>query len=95
MAKSDWHAEDIKAAIRKTGVTLTALALQHGWSESAVRHALRRAWPEVEAVIARHLGRQPQDIWPSRYRADGLPLTQSTTRHNKTGRLHSHRQINM
>ncbi|MGC5198600.1 helix-turn-helix domain-containing protein [Aphanothece microscopica] len=71
---ADWHAEDVKAAVRKTGVSLTALARQHGLSESAVRMTLRRSWPRVEAIIARHLGKKPQAIWPSRYDARGRPL---------------------
>lgn len=73
MQKPDWHPEDVKAAIRKTGTTLTALALAHGLSESAVRITLLRAWPRVEALIARHLGRRPQEIWPSRYDSLGQP----------------------
>jgi len=71
----DWHAEDIKAAIRKTGVTLTSFALAHGLSESAVRQTLRRPWPRVEALIAGHLKQRPQAIWPSRYDARGRPLS--------------------
>lgn len=73
MPRPDWHPEDVKAAVRKTGTTLTALALAHGLSESAVRMALRRPWPRVEALIARHLGRRPQEIWPSRYDSLGKP----------------------
>lgn len=70
----DWHPEDVKAAVRKTGTTLTALALAAGLSESAVRMTLRRPWPRVQALIARHLGLPPQEIWPSRYDARGRPL---------------------
>jgi Ner family transcriptional regulator len=63
----DWHPEDVKAAIRKTGLTMTALSLSHGLAENAVRMTLRRPWPRVEAIIAAHLGLRPSDIWPSRY----------------------------
>lgn len=72
---ADWHPEDVKAAVRKTGVSLTALAIQHGLSESAVRMTLRQPWPRVEAIIAKHLGQKPQAIWPSRYDARGRPLS--------------------
>ena len=72
---TDWHPEDVKAAIRKTGITLTALALAHGLSESAVRQALRRRQPRAQGVIARHLGLPPRAIWPSRYDAQGRPLS--------------------
>lgn len=70
----DWHREDIKAAIRKTGVTLEALALAHKLSRSAVRQTLLRPWPRVQAIVAQHLGVAPQEIWPSRYDAFGAPL---------------------
>lgn len=70
----DWHSEDIKAAIRKTGVTLTALSIAAGFSPSAVRTCLMTPIPRVQDAIARHLGLKPQDIWPSRYDAKGRPL---------------------
>ena len=73
--RTDWHPEDVKAAVRKTGATLTSLAVGHGLSESAVRRALISPWPRVEAIIARHLGKKPQAIWPSRYDARGRPLS--------------------
>lgn len=70
----DWHPEDVKAAIRKTGTTLAALSLKAGLSEGAAKRALVVAWPRVQALIARHLGLRPQQIWPSRYDACGRPL---------------------
>lgn len=70
----DWHPERVKAAIRMTGTTLTALALDNGLSESAVRRALTQPWPRVQAIIAKHLGLAPQTIWPSRYDPRGKPL---------------------
>lgn len=72
-APPDWHPEDIKAAIRKTGITLEALGRTAGFSASVVTIALRRPIPRVEALIARHLGVQPQQIWPSRYDEQGNP----------------------
>ena len=66
--------EDIKAAIRKTGITLNDLSRRNGYCVAAVRMTLRRRWPAIETIIATHLGCKPQDIWPSRYDADGVPL---------------------
>jgi len=68
-----WHKEDIRAEIRKTGVTLTELALNNGMEQSAVRVALCRPHFAAEQLIAKHLGRKPQDLWPDRYEADGTP----------------------
>jgi Ner family transcriptional regulator len=70
---ADWHPEDVKAAIRKTGTTMEALGLSAGFSRVVVGIALRRPMPRIEALIARHLGVAPQTIWPSRYDAEGNP----------------------
>jgi Ner family transcriptional regulator len=70
----DWHVEDIKAAIRKTGMTLSDLSLAAGFSEGAATRALLTPWPRMEAAIAARLGRAPQEIWPSRYSPDGRPM---------------------
>jgi Ner family transcriptional regulator len=92
---TDWHAEDVKAAVRKTGTTLTALALANGLSESAVRLVLIRPWPKVQAIVARHIGLRPQDIWPSRYDALGRPLRglhASRSPHRSAAPASPHRQ---
>jgi Ner family transcriptional regulator len=70
----DWHPEDIKGAIRKTGITLSALGRLHGLPASACSFALIRPWPRVQEIIAARIGRKPQDLWPSRYDAAGNPL---------------------
>lgn len=70
----DWHPEDIKAAVRKTGTTLSALSRAAGLSDGAAKRALETPWPRAEAIIASCIGRRPQDIWPSRYDREGLPV---------------------
>jgi Ner family transcriptional regulator len=64
---SGWHPEDVKAAIRKTGVSLTELALRNGLDESYIRQTLQRPLPRGEQIIAAHLGLEPKIIWPDRY----------------------------
>lgn len=71
---TDWHPEDIKAAVRKTGTTLSALSRAAGLSDGAAKRALETPWPRAEAIIAHCIGRRPQDIWPSRYDRNGAPL---------------------
>lgn len=61
------HREDIKAAVRKTGTTLKAIALEGGLSESACRKALDVPSPRAEALIAAHLKRPLHCLWPDRY----------------------------
>lgn len=70
----DWHREQIKAAVRMSGTSLSSLAKTSGYEPSSFYWALRRPWPAVELIIAAHLDRRPQDIWPSRYDRRGKPL---------------------
>jgi Ner family transcriptional regulator len=68
---SGWHREDVKAAIRKKGQTLTSLSLLNDFSPAYLRNALRRPLFEGEQIIARFLGIAPHVIWPDRYNVDG------------------------
>lgn len=65
--RRDMHPEEIKAAVRMTGITLTALALQAGLSESACRNALRKKSGRADEAIAVQIGKSLEAIWPSRY----------------------------
>jgi Ner family transcriptional regulator len=75
--RADWHREDIKAAIRRSGITLAALSSEHGFTVSSCSWCLMRPWPRMQAIIAQRLGVAPQTIWPSRYDAAGAPLPSS------------------
>lgn len=90
---ADMHPEQVKAAVRMTGITLTELAERNGYSESAVRRTLRHPWPSVEAIIARQIGKRPQEVWPSRYHPDGSPRSRVSNGESKRGRRPRHRQI--
>lgn len=73
---ADWHPEDIKAAVRKTGVSLDALGRDNGYARGSLRMALTKPWPAGQAIIAARIGVPPQQIWPSRYDPKtGEPLT--------------------
>jgi len=64
---SGWHPEDIKAAVRRRGSTLTQLSRDHGFCDAAASQALRRTWRAVEKVIADFLGVPARRLWPERY----------------------------
>lgn len=65
---SDWHPEDIKAAVRKRGCTLAELARRNGLKRQALHHSLRgRLTERGDQIVAEFLGERPQNIWPSRY----------------------------
>lgn len=90
-ARPDWHPEDVKAALRKKGFTLSRLSLQHGFHHSMmtrVVHEGRSA--KVQAIIAAALRTTPQTIWPSRYNADGTPRRRNQRRGETPA---AHRQI--
>ncbi|QQQ17782.1 helix-turn-helix domain-containing protein [Brevundimonas vitis] len=65
------HPEEIKCEVRMTGITLTGLALRHGFSPSACRKALVVPCPRVDRVIAKRIGRKLHEVWPERYDTRG------------------------
>lgn len=70
-----WSPEVIKAAIAMRGMTLRALALRHGLSESACRQSISRGnSPAADRVISKFLNVPLYELWPDRYDADGFPL---------------------
>lgn len=71
-AQQDWHKEDIKAALHKRGFTFKGLALANGYrSVDACSQSLHRPYPKVERIVAAAIGVAPEEIWPSRYKANG------------------------
>jgi len=68
-----WHPEDIKAAIRKRGITLTDLARRNDLDPSTVIQACHRPLYAGERVIAEFLGVPATQIWPDRYDGQGQP----------------------
>ena len=65
--KQDWHREEIVAAVRKRGKTITALSIESGLSANTLKSALQFKYPKGERIISDFLGVPPQEIWPSRY----------------------------
>lgn len=65
---SDWHSADIIAALKKRGITLSAVSRKAGLASTTLTNALVRHWPKGERLIAEALDVTPEQIWPSRYR---------------------------
>lgn len=77
---TDMHPEDIKAAIRKKGITLAELATRANVSKQAVSAAIeRRSSERVDQLIANFIGLKPHQIWPSRYTAQGKRIRYRAT----------------
>lgn len=71
-SQDDWHPEDIKAALRKKGITLSLLAAKHNLKDSSSFSAcLVRPMKANEERIAAAMNMHPKDLWPSRYNSDG------------------------
>lgn len=68
------HPEDIKAAVRKTGITLAELARRNGLSTSTTRKALRHPQPAGARVIAAYLGLSVHAIWPEWFAPNGTRI---------------------
>lgn len=77
----DCHWEDVKARLRKAGVPLSAIARDLGVDASVVSRALRLPVSErVDREVARRLGVNAADIWPSRYTRQGSRIRVSAFR---------------
>lgn len=77
-AEAGWHAEDIKAELRKRlgrEGDVTALSRAWGYDPSAISKVLARPGHsrKVEVLIAGALGLAPHAVWPDRWHADGTP----------------------
>ncbi len=81
-----WHREDVKAAIRKRGISLEQLSEANGLDKRACSLALLRPHFAAELVIAEFLGVSPRQIWPHRYDSDG------TYKHPKSRTYHTSRR---
>lgn len=87
------HAEQIKAAIRMTGITLTELSLRAGLGECTVRQALFfQHCPAGEKAIIDHLGLPPHQIWPNRYDKDGNRVIGQNQSNTTKSKRSGHRQ---
>ena len=74
MDRKNMHPEDIKCAIRKTGITVSSLGPLNGLADSSIRQALIRPNPSANRVIADYLGKSPHEIWPEWFAPDGTRL---------------------
>lgn len=76
--RQNWHREDVKAAVRKTGIFMRDLALRYGLNPAILSHCLWRPIPAGNYAIAVHLDRSVHDIWPEWYGPDGERLPKSS-----------------
>lgn len=65
-----WHPEDVKSAIRKTGVTLSELCEHMGIDHRSASKALAEPYTKGELAIAEYLGIPVQLLFPTRWTMD-------------------------
>lgn|SRR5690606_35629569 len=86
------HPEDVKARVRKKGITLTALGELYGLSGATTRMAVHRPQPSGNIAIAHFLGQHVNDIWPEWFNRDGTRKASSNTQKLTRGKTKCHRQ---
>lgn len=70
-SKTNEHPEDVKAKVRKTGVSLAELARRNGMAEGTGARALYEACPRMNQAIADHLDIPVHELWPEWFDANG------------------------
>ena len=70
---ADWLWDEVLAALHSEGLTLRRLAALHQVDVQAISCVQFRPSPLSQTRIAEALGVAPQQIWPTRYEADGTP----------------------
>jgi Ner family transcriptional regulator len=74
LSSGDIHPADVKAALSKRGLTLSALARRHDKETSYFRDALRKPYPKAMRLLARALTQRPHELWPSLFDEDDQPI---------------------
>lgn len=92
--RETWHPEQIKAAVRMQGTTLSKLATDNGQHDSVCRAALIRPCAVGERIISDFLNVSLHELWPARYAPNGQRLAFRHVRdENRAEHPRAHRQF--
>lgn len=83
------HPEDVKAAVRKTGISLAELARRHGMAPSTGARALYLPCPTMNRAIADHLGVSVHSLWPEWFDAGGERIHRFSRKSTSAGQSES------
>lgn len=74
--------KDIKSEIRKRFGSLSGVSDQIGMARNGISNILSQPGYSIsgEQKVAKLLGREPYEIWPDRYHADGTPVSRVVDR---------------
>ena len=74
-SREDWHPADIVAALHKRGYTLRDIARAEGLTDSStLSKAMVTSYPAGERRLAKYAGVSVQEMFPTRYFADGTKI---------------------
>lgn len=73
----DWPWWQVREELARRGISLADVGRLAGVTPNAVYMAARSPRMRLQAVVGDLIGLDPRLIWPSRYAADGRPLTES------------------
>jgi Ner family transcriptional regulator len=65
------HPQDIQAAVRKKGTTLSAMSVEHGLHRNVLGQALKIRQPRYNHIIAAYLETTVHALWPEWFHEDG------------------------
>jgi Ner family transcriptional regulator len=68
-ASTDLSPAFVIALLHDKGLSLRRLALSKGYRPRTLSNALYRDYPRAERLIAKALGKRPEDLWPARIAA--------------------------
>lgn len=71
----DWPWHKVLYELAEAGWTLNSLAARHGRNQTIYSHIRRLPRPKAQAELAAAIGLSPLAIWPTRYEADGKPVS--------------------
>lgn len=94
-AKHTHHREDIKAAIRKAGSTLSAISLDAGLHRCTASQSLYAPIPQANHAIAAFLKTSVHDLWPHWYDEHGERVKIFPLRDRSQKRAKSHGKKNL
>ena len=91
-AIANQHPEDVKAAIRKTGISLVALGNRVGVPGCTIRKCLYVPCPKGNRVVAAYLGRRLHELWPEWYDETGDRISARSSGKHTSARPRGHGQ---
>ena len=88
-----WHPEDIKAEVRKRGMSLSGLSRSVGLCDSACRVAFQKPVPAANRAIAELIGQSLHVLWPRWFDTDGNRLSSGAKNSRAVRRGHRQKQV--